>query len=140
MFNKHITNFFIILTLGMSLLGCSKEYYVVAYNLNDGIWKSKFTPQTSNRVNKKIKLPNGKEIQKNGYIFSGWDIAPSTMPAKDLTIRGSYVTLSGLFEITDKNGTRTNPIIVDMFGRHYNEFEKLNRGIYIVNGRKVFVT
>ena len=72
MFNKHITNFFIILTLGMSLLGCSKEYYVVAYNLNDGIWKSKFTPQTSNRVNKKIKLPNGKEIQKNGYIFSGW--------------------------------------------------------------------
>lgn len=76
---------------------------------------------------------------KNGYIFSGWDIAPSTMPAKDLTIRGSYVTISGLFEITDKNGTRTNPIIVDMFGRHYNEFEKLNRGIYIVNGKKIFV-
>ena len=76
---------------------------------------------------------------KNGYIFSGWDIAQSTMPAKDLTIRGSYVTISGLFEITDKNGTRTNPIIVDMFGGHYNEFEKLNRGIYIVNGKKIFV-
>ena len=82
-----------------------------------------------------ITLPTPPE--KSGYIFSGWSDVPATMPAEDITISGSYIIdTTGIdsIEIDLENNE-----VYNLKGQRITERRKLIRGIYIVNGRKVFI-
>ena len=82
-----------------------------------------------------IELPTPPE--KEGYIFTGWIGVPATMPAEDIVIEGR-------FEI---DTTGINAVILDLEknevynlkGQRITESENLTRGIYIVNGKKVYI-
>lgn len=82
-----------------------------------------------------IELPTPPE--KEGYIFSGWVGAPETMPAEDIVIEGSYeVDTTGINAI-ELDLERNE--VYNLNGLRITETEILTRGIYIINGRKVFV-
>ena len=82
-----------------------------------------------------ITLPTPPE--KSGYIFSGWSDVPATMPAEDITISGSYIIdTTGIDSIEID---LVNNEVYNLKGQRITERRKLTRGIYIVNGRKVFI-
>ena len=82
-----------------------------------------------------IELPTPPE--KEGYIFTGWIGVPATMPAKDIVIEGRF----------EVDTTGINAVILDLEknevynlkGQRITESENLTRGIYIVNGKKVYI-
>ena len=42
-------------------------------------------------------IPSLKAPEKEGYTFSGWSEAPATMPAKDVTIEGTFTQLPSVY-------------------------------------------
>ena len=80
-----------------------------------------------------IELPTPPE--KEGYIFSGWVGVPDTMPAEDIVIEGEYIVdTTGINDVKAENGNvRT---VYDLQGR---KVDNPTNGIYIVNGKKVFI-
>ena len=81
-----------------------------------------------------IELPTVTE--KEGYTFSGWENVPETMPAKDMIIQGSYIVDTAIEEIyLDLK----NSEVYNLRGLRITETDKLVRGIYIINGKKIFV-
>ena len=78
---------------------------------------------------------------KEGYTFSGWSEAPTTMPAHDVTMTGSFEA-SGIEEVLTED-------LVDVYTlqgvkiKHQISVKDiakiLPRGIYIVGGKKVVV-
>ena len=75
------------------------------------------------------------EPTKEGYTFSGWSEAPATMPAEDIVIEGSFTP------ITKINGVEYNKdvIIYNIRGERIVDVDNLERGVYIIDGKKVFV-
>ena len=74
---------------------------------------------------------------KEGYTFSGWSEAPTTMPARDITIEGTFIlddTAIDDVEVVNKEKT-----VYDLKGNRILDIENLERGIYIINGKKVLV-
>ena len=58
---------------------------------------------------------------KEGYTFSGWSEIPNTMPAKNLTVTGSFKESTGIISvINDSPGT----LIYDMQGRRIDHLQK----------------
>ena len=58
---------------------------------------------------------------KEGYSFSGWSDIPSTMPAKEVTVKGSFTQTTGIISvINDSPGT----LIFDMQGRRIDHLQK----------------
>lgn len=48
-----------------------------------------------------------EEPTQEGYTFSGWSEIPETMPAKDVTVEGSFTLIDGIYSVTvDKEGTK----------------------------------
>ena len=82
-----------------------------------------------------ITLPTPPE--KSGYIFIGWSDVPATMPAEDITISGSYIIDTTGIESVEID--LENNEVYNLKGQRITERRKLIRGIYIVNGRKVFI-
>ena len=82
-----------------------------------------------------IELPTPPE--KEGYIFTGWIGVPATMPAEDIVIEGRFeVDTTGINAVTlylEKNE------VYNLKGQRITESENLTRGIYIVNGKKVYI-
>ena len=82
-----------------------------------------------------IELPTSPE--KEGYIFTGWIGVPATMPAEDIVIEGRFeVDTTGINAIAlnlEKNE------VYNLKGQRITESENLTRGIYIVNGKKVYI-
>ena len=82
-----------------------------------------------------IELPTPPE--KEGYIFTGWIGVPATMPAEDIVIEGRFeVDTTGINAVTldlEKNE------VYNLKGQRITESENLARGIYIVNGKKVYI-
>ena len=82
-----------------------------------------------------IELPTPPE--KEGYIFTAWIGVPATMPAEDIVIEGRF----------EVDTTGINAVILDLEknevynlkGQRITESENLSRGIYIVNGKKVYI-
>lgn len=75
--------------------------------------------------------------EREGYIFSGWQDIPATMPATDLSIYGTMQLMDG---IHNAGYTDRNAAIYDLQGRRINgNRADLPRGIYIIGGRKVLV-
>ena len=81
---------------------------------------------------KKEKLKYGASITpeptpvKEGYIFSGWSEIPTTMPAKDVTVTGTF-TLSDINDTTGQN--RYIVRILSVGGKPRKELQK---GVNIV--------
>jgi hypothetical protein len=91
---------------------------------------------------KVIPLAYGSEIilidapVKDGHTFSGWSEAPATMPAEDVVIEGSFSP------ITTINGVvydAEDLLIYNLRGERIIDVDELERGIYIINGKKVWV-
>ncbi|MBP3408733.1 MAG: leucine-rich repeat protein [Bacteroidaceae bacterium] len=80
-----------------------------------------------------IELPTPPE--KEGYIFGGWVGVPDSMPAQNVVIEGEYIVdTTGINDVkTESSNVRT---VYDLQGR---KVENPTNGIYIVNGKKVFV-
>ena len=68
--------------------------------------------------------------KREGYTFE-WIDVPETMPARDITIIGSYT--SGIDAILKE---AENGKVYDLNGRQVNSPRK---GVYIINGKKVVV-
>ena len=103
--------------------------YTVTYYLDGTI----FTTQEVN-YGEAITPPDVPE--KEGYTFSGWQEVPKTMPARDISIYGSYDVLSGIGAV---NGAgRTDQSIYTITGIRILS-KPLQRGVYIIGGRKVYV-
>ena len=74
---------------------------------------------------------------KEGYTFSGWSEAPTTMPAKDITIEGTFILdNTAIDDIEFENKEIT---VYDLNGIRVHDTENITRGVYIINGKKVLV-
>lgn len=103
--------------------------YTVTYYLDGTI----FATQEVN-YGEAITPPEAPE--KEGYTFSGWQEVPKTMPARDISIYGTYDVLSGIGAV---NGAgRTDEAIYTITGIRILG-KPLQRGVYIIGGRKVYV-
>lgn len=82
-----------------------------------------------------IELPTPPE--KEGYIFTDWIGVPATMPAEDIVIEGRFeVGTTGINTV--KLDLEKNEVYY-LKGQRITESENLTRGIYIVNGKKVYI-
>lgn len=78
---------------------------------------------------------------KSGYIFSGWGDVPTSMPAHDLVLRGTFVVdsideliSSRLVDVYTLQGVKIkSKVSMETIGR------ELPCGIYIVEGRKIVI-
>lgn len=81
----------------------------------------------------------------DGCKFDGWtEEIPSTMPAYDLDIHGTYSTISSVMSITVDDREVVNVYTINgnliYAARIWNDIHgSLSNGLYIVNGRKVMV-
>ncbi|MBR3855188.1 MAG: hypothetical protein IKM65_03395, partial [Bacteroidaceae bacterium] len=75
--------------------------------------------------------------EKPGYIFSGWVDVPATMPAEDIVIEGSYIVDTTGIGIIGLDLQKNE--VYNLKGQRVTDTENLVRGIYIVNGKKVFI-
>ena len=57
--------------------------YTVTYIINGEVYKTQ-------NVTFGTEIPTLEEPTKEGYTFSGWSDTPKTMPAKDITINGTF--------------------------------------------------
>ena len=55
--------------------------------------------------------------KKDGYVFSGWDNVPKTMPAKDVTVNGSFTKSSAINSVSMD---QTDALIFDIQGNRLN--------------------
>jgi|GEM_PF-3864681 len=98
---------------------------------------------------KVCELEYGEEItpepdpEKEGYTFSGWSEIPETMPAHDVTVTGTFTintAINSLYSSEQKvnvynlNGTKIYERI-----SMKEALEQLPKGIYIINGRKIYI-
>ena len=73
---------------------------------------------------------------KEGYTFSGWSEVPATMPAEDIVVEGSFTPITWI------NGVVYDAeelIIYNLRGERIIDVDELERGFYIINGKKVWV-
>ena len=56
-----------------------------------------------------------------GYTFSGWSEIPSTMPAKNVTVTGSFKETTGMISVIDDS---PGVLIYDMQGRRIGHLQK----------------
>ena len=104
------------------------NYYTVTYKVDGEIF-------ATDSIAYGCELVLRDEPSKEGYTFSGWSEAPVTMPAEDIVIEGSFTP------ITKINGVEYNKdvIIYNIRGERIVDVDNLERGVYIIDGKKVFV-
>lgn len=107
----------------------SVNSYTVTFMIDNEVYKT-----FNVKYGAEIELPSVPE--KEGYTFSGWENVPETMPAKDIVIQGNYIVDTAVEEIYLDLG---NIEVYNLKGLRITETEKLTRGIYIVNGKKIFI-
>ncbi|MBQ8336594.1 MAG: leucine-rich repeat protein [Bacteroidaceae bacterium] len=71
---------------------------------------------------------------KNGYAFAGWSGLPERMPANDIAVTADFVKSDTA--IDDVNSDAADVVIYDLNG---NRITNPTTGVYIINGKKVFV-
>ena len=105
------------------------NYYAVTYMVDGKVYATETVAYGS-----EITLID--EPTKEGYTFSGWSEVPATMPAEDVVIEGSFSP------ITTINGVvydAEDLIIYNLRGERIIDVDELERGFYIINGKKVRV-
>ena len=80
-------------------------------------------------------IPLSDTPVKENYVFSGWSDIPSTMPAEDVVIEGTFVLEDTAVEmVKDESGNIKD--IYDLSGRKMNNPTK---GINIIDGKLVYM-
>lgn len=81
--------------------------------------------------------------EKEGYEFSGWSEIPETMPAKDITVTGTFEIIDAINEIlsSDQKVDVYNLNGIKIFEKvsAKDALKSLPKGIYIINGQKIYV-
>ena len=109
--------------------GFTVNYYTITYLVDGEVYATETIAYGS-----EIVLRN--EPVKEGHTFSGWSEAPATMPAEDIVVEGSFTP------ITRINGVvydAEDLIIYNLRGERIIDVDELERGFYIINGKKVRV-
>ena len=93
-----------------------------------------------------VEVPYGSEVvpidepKKEGYVFSGWQNVPETMPAHDVEVRGSFSTgIQGIVrsgELVDVYDVRGVLLHARMDSR---DLFTLPKGLYVVKGQKFLI-
>ena len=74
--------------------------------------------------------------EKEGYTFSGWSEVPATMPAENIIVEGTFTKdETGIDDIT----AESTKVVYDLNGNRILDTENLERGVYIINGKKIFI-
>ena len=112
----------------------SVNSYKVTY-IVDGEEYASFTVE----YGAEIPLPD--EPEKEGYLFEGWSEIPETMPAEDISIEAIFSTDTGVLDIIEERRADVYTIRGVLVMKHVpiEEIVHLPRGVYIVNGVKVFI-
>ena len=79
-----------------------------------------------------IELP--EPPSKEGFVFDGWDGLPESMPAEDIVLIAIFTDITGIDDVKSEIGKVKT--VYDLNGR---VVENPKNGIYIINGKKVFV-
>lgn len=81
--------------------------------------------------------------EKEGYEFSGWSEIPETMPAKDITVTGTFEIIDAINEILSSGQKvdvyNLNGIKIFEKVSAKDALKSLPKGIYIINGQKIYV-
>lgn len=99
--------------------------YTITYMIDGAVFKT-----VEVEYNSAITPPDAPA--KEGYDFA-WADVPETMPAKDITINGSYTT-----GIKSVNGSQS-PDDAPVYNLNGQRVSKAAKGVYIKNGKKVLV-
>lgn len=95
------------------------------------------------KIYKKEKYELNKRVTplnipvKEGHTFSGWSDIPATMPAEDIIVEGSYIVDTTGIGIIGLDFQKDE--VYNLKSQRVTETENLVRGIYIVNGKRVFI-
>ena len=111
------------------------------------------TYKIDGEVYKTLLIKPGERIitptvdEKEGYTFSGWDLSEyisadgyPVMPAEDIVVEASFY-ITGIDEVkteptVDASQNEKVKTVYDLNGRRIVDAEYLERGVYIVNGKK----
>ena len=105
------------------------NYYTVTYIVDGEIYAKESVAYGSEIVLR-------EEPTKEGHTFSGWSEAPATMPAEDVVIEGCFTPVTWI------NGVESDAkelIIYNLSGVRIIDRDELERGFYIINGKKVLI-
>ena len=108
----------------------SVNSYTVTFMIDDEVYETAIV-----EFGAEIEFPTPAE--KPGYIFSGWSDIPATMPAEDIVIEGSYIVDTTGIGVIGLDFQKNE--VYNLKGQRVTETENLVRGIYIVNGKRVFI-
>ncbi len=107
-----------------------KSSYTIAYKVDGDVY-------ATDSVAYGAAIEPAAEPTKEGHTFSGWSEIPATMPAEDIVIEGSYIVDTTGIGIIGLDLQKNE--VYNLKGQRVTETENLVRGIYIVNGKKVFI-
>ncbi|MDE7378964.1 MAG: InlB B-repeat-containing protein, partial [Paraprevotella sp.] len=109
----------------------------------------KLTYVVDGKIYKKIEVKFGDKItpepdpQKEGYTFSGWSNIPEFMPAKNITVTGRFTINTAIKSVLLSD---REVVVYNLNGTKLYEYitmrealKKLPKGIYIINGRKIYI-
>ncbi len=107
------------------------SFSVNSYNVIFLVDNALYTMQ-SVKYGEAIELP--EPPQKEGFVFDGWDGLPESMPAKDIVLIAIFTDITGIDDVKSEIGKVK--AIYDFQGR---KVDTTNKGIYIINGKKVLI-
>ena len=107
------------------------SFSVNSYNVIFLVDNALYTMQ-SVKYGEAIELP--EPPQKEGFVFDGWDGLPESMPAKDIVLIAIFTDITGINDVKSEIGKVKT--VYDLNGR---VVENPTTGIYIIDGKKVFV-
>jgi hypothetical protein len=107
------------------------SFSVNSYNVIFLVDNALYTMQ-SVKYGEAIELP--EPPQKEGFVFDGWDGLPESMPAKDIVLIAIFTDITGIDDVKSEIGKVKT--VYDLNGR---AVENPTTGIYIIDGKKVFV-
>ncbi|MBO7193142.1 MAG: InlB B-repeat-containing protein, partial [Bacteroidaceae bacterium] len=99
------------------------NYYTVTYLIDGEVWATESVAYGS-----EIELPYDEAI-----VWTE-ETVPSTMPAEDIVITGVRIP-TGIDNVTQE----VESVVYDLKGNRVVDIENLEQGVYIINGKKVWV-
>jgi uncharacterized repeat protein (TIGR02543 family) len=109
------------------------NYYTITYKVDGTIYKTVSVAYGSTIIPE-------PEPTKEGYVFSGWSTIPTTMPANNIEITGSFV-YTAIKELYNSSFVNVYNIEGKMIKFHFavEKLNELQNGLYIINGKKYFI-
>jgi uncharacterized repeat protein (TIGR02543 family) len=113
------------------------NYYAITYYVNGEAIYQEYLEYGE-------KIDPYMPVLSEGETFSGWDIEiPETMPAQNLNVYGTINKVDAITDVLADGKTELKVYTLDgkflTVLKHKRDLNKLNQGIYIINGVKVYV-